>query len=492
MSNKNEGSKDDEDDYDEAVFSEDTAKDEETMFNENSSVESLLRELCSQRSIVSQKDDLINSLKEDLVREKKLNDTLLDHIIMLKSLPANNKRLDLSDSSDDDDDKDSGSPNNKLSQTLLSQPITPGQRPNTDNRLSLEESSEDDAEGDDDQEPIDAPKDPTDKEGESDKAAPDNDSDNQDTSNKLASLHISDIRRSKKLSYILNSLKNQPCNKTTLIIGDSNYHHIYGELDPEGKSVAVRSASGLCVVAAAYALKRYEYCYTHIKKVVWSLGANDYLHKDQHCPGDWSSHLSTLLSESERIFKGAKIHFILPFRGLPEVSSDFCVHVDKEIKKFPHIKRHFPPSFEGKVKSDGVHLTPEGSKSLRQFLVRTFTGYRPRNRPVENQPRRDNNSRAPQGRRSEVTSRGFNRGSHPVSGSRQTSQPPHINPSHGGSAYGTTNWDAGFPPLPRSGLQQRGPAQRIPYHQDNPMRDITEALAPLASILYAQLSRRMD
>ena len=136
MSNKNEGSKDDEEDDDEAVISEDTAKDEETMFNENSSVESLLRELFSQRSIVSQKDDIINSLKEDLVREKKLNDTLLDHIIMLKSLPANNKRLDLSDSSDDDDEKDSGSPNNKLSQTLLSQPITPGQRPNTNNMPS--------------------------------------------------------------------------------------------------------------------------------------------------------------------------------------------------------------------------------------------------------------------------------------------------------------------------------------------------------------------
>ena len=61
-------------------------------------------------------------------------------------------------------------------------------------------------------------------------------------------------------------MKTQPANKTTIIIGDSNYRYVYGELEPEGKSVAVRNVSGLSVVGAAYALKRYEHCYNQIKR----------------------------------------------------------------------------------------------------------------------------------------------------------------------------------------------------------------------------------
>ena len=102
-----------------------------------------------------------------------------------------------------------------------------------------------------------------------------------------------------------------------------------------------------------------------------------------------------------------------------------------------------------------------------------------------------NNSRAPRGRYSEETTpRGFSRGTHAASIRRQNSQPPNTNQSHGVSLYGRTDFDVGFPPLP-SALQQTGPAQRISY-QNDPVRDITEALAPLASMLYAQLSRRMD
>ena len=484
MASKTDDGDSKDDDDEEPFGSKETAQDEEADVDKNSYVKSLLREIANQQSIISQRDETIDALKADLVREKSMNDVLLDHIIVLKRFTGKNSSLDLSDTSDDDD-KDCHSPTRKQSQLSFSSPITPAQRTNAEKRSESHQVSADDK--GDTKEPNDAVgSSPAKEEGETDKDKPKED---QDTST-LAPLHESDIKRAKKLSYILNNLKSQPANKTTLIFGDSNYRYVYGELDPEGKSVAVRNVSGLCVVGAAYALKRYEHCYSHIKKVVWSLGVNDFLHENQHCSKDWTSHLSSLFSETERIFKGAKVHFILPFRGLPSVPSKFCEWVGEEIKKFPQVKRHTAPNFEGNVKDDGVHLTKEGTQRLRQFLVRTFTGYRPSNRPGANQQRWGANGNTTQGRNSETRSRGFNRGFRQASSGHQIRQAPRFNSNFGVNDYRPTNLDAEFPALP-SDVQQSGPTLRIP-HQNNPMRDITEALAPLASMLYAQFSRRMD
>ena len=71
----------------------------------------------------------------------------------------------------------------------------------------------------------------------------------------------------KKLSYILNALKNLPAYRSTLLIGDSNTHFAnQHEIDPQRRSVAVRAVSGLCVVSAAHALGEYSHSYKHVKK----------------------------------------------------------------------------------------------------------------------------------------------------------------------------------------------------------------------------------
>ena len=172
----------------------------------------------------------------------------------------------------------------------------------------------------------------------------------------LAKIHVRDTITSKKLSYILNCLKNLPNNRTTLLIGDSNFHYIHGELNPVIKNTTVRAVSGLCVVVAADALKSYQQRYTQFKKIVWSLGTNDFLHRTDHCDDDWEIHLSTLLNETKRIFKGAQVNFILPFRGLPKIPHAHVKYMEQTIQEIdPSVKRHLTPSLKGKVKADGTH-----------------------------------------------------------------------------------------------------------------------------------------
>ena len=195
------------------------------------------------------------------------------------------------------------------------------------------------------------------------------------TQNDLAPLHPRDMGPANKLGYILNSLQNVPSYRSTAMIGASNFHYInQGEIDPTNKSVAIRSVSGLCVVSAAHALKKFRYQYHKFRKIIWCLGINDYMHQDIHCPDDWATHLSDLISETGRIFPQATIHFILPFSGLPGVPQSFIQEMEKTLKAVgPNVKRHHTPSMSGMVRSDGIHLTSSGAQKLRAFLVSTFT-----------------------------------------------------------------------------------------------------------------------
>ena len=76
----------------------------------------------------------------------------------------------------------------------------------------------------------------------------------------LAPIHPGDVSRSKRLSMILNTLKNLPHHKKTLILGHSNAHGVKGgNVDPDNDTVAVRSFSGLCIVAAFNALQKHKF-----------------------------------------------------------------------------------------------------------------------------------------------------------------------------------------------------------------------------------------
>lgn len=215
--------------------------------------------------------------------------------------------------------------------------------------------------------------------------------------NELAPLHSRDMGPANKLGYILNALQNVPSFRSTAMIGASNFHYVnQGEIDPTSKSVAIRSISGLCVVSAAHALKKFRFQYHKFKKVVWCLGINDYMHQDIHCPDDWDTHLCHLVEETRRIFPQATIHFILPFSGLPGVPQSFIQEMEKTLKRVaPNVKRHHAPSMSGMVRGDGIHLAPSGAQKLRAFLVHTFTKHdanipqqRANEGPYYNVPRR--------------------------------------------------------------------------------------------------------
>ena len=191
--------------------------------------------------------------------------------------------------------------------------------------------------------------------------------------------HPGDVARSNRLSLILNTLKNLPDHKTTLILGDSNTHGVQGDkVDPESGTVAVRSFSGLCIVAAVLALKKYRYSYRNIKRLAWSLGTNDALHSKDHCSDDFEKYLKALYSESSRIFPQASISFILPFNGIPGVSGEFRKGLINALKiHCPKIWRCRPPSMVNKMKGGSVHINAEGKRAYINYLMANFTKCKP-------------------------------------------------------------------------------------------------------------------
>lgn len=196
----------------------------------------------------------------------------------------------------------------------------------------------------------------------------------------LATLHPADIVRSQRLSLILNTLKNLPDHVNTVIFGDSNTHKIRGrDVDSKGNKVAVRSFSGLCVFAAAHALEMYDKpAFGKIRKVIWSLGANDALHGNvQHCAEDAEHHTKALYQQSKRIFPNAQIGFILPFVGIKAVTADFRKELERQLKATPEMKLHYPPNMVKMMLRDGVHINSEGKRAYANFLTKRFTNNKP-------------------------------------------------------------------------------------------------------------------
>ena len=455
------------------------------------SKEKLLQKISDLQLQLTGRDDIIDALKLDLGREKKLNDILMDQIVLLKTDKRKGLPFNISDLSSDSSDDES------LIQAAQEQKKTPHESGKSDDDEKSVHSSSSSSSSSSSPSSNGPPN--TKNDGKPDKS--------DKPKKSLAKLHVRDTNTSKKLSYILNSLKNLPKNRTTLLIGDSNFHYINGELDPVSKSTAVRAVSGLCVVAAADALKSYQYRYTQFKKIVWSLGANDFLHRQDHCDDDWDVHLSTLLNESKRIFKGATVNFILPFRGLPKIPYAHMKYMEQTIQEIdPSVKRHLTPSLRGKVRADGVHINKAGISVLRRFLVARFTNYRPTQQPLVNPS---------SGRVGNLRN---NSDAYPVvRGSERVTDPRNMEPPPSQSAMHHRAWgqptDANIEPAPvrANGPHNRGWRQREdfdsqypPLHdvcpatdtsqemasrqQRDPLRDLSEALA---SLMYSHLHRRI-
>ena len=389
----------------------------------------------------------VKSLKDELIREREIS----DHLRYLLSLNPRKGPVPREDDKHDDSWGDD------------SQPIPPGQVP---------------PKGDVDNESINS--DSADKDADS-KSPDDEGRGKKDDS--LAEIHPRCSSPSAKLTWILNAFKNLPDNRDTILIGDSNFHCIKGELDPIKKNTVVRAISGLCVVGAAQALKKYRYKYPNIKKIVLSLGVNDHLHAVEHCPADWDVHFDTLICEIKRIFHKAKIHFVLPFRGLSKVPEEHGSKIYEMLKvRYPFVRKHSAPSMSNKVQRDGIHVDKEGAKSLRAFLVSKFTSYKPPESQVSPRP---NNLMV-----NDERERGSgDLGQTPWSSlgadvySYNNRPPPPVNRYNGMGR--SEDVDAQFPPLcDRNELY--GPQRMFQGQQRNYIRDLSEAMA---SMLFAHRNR---
>ena len=406
------------------------------------------------RAEVSRLTKTVTSLENALAREHGINDVLLSERRLRDELSSRPLAKTSSPPRQPRDDlNDCESP--------ISQPITPAQR----GRVNISQSADDD-----DNSNLSSPS------NTAAQGSPVSNSRSEEEVNtnatigsdrpELADLHAADIARSKKLSYYLNSFKNLPHDRNVIIFGDSNLNGIKENLiDAVSKSVVVRGCSGLCIPAAAYALKNFKYKYKHVKRVLWSVGTNDFLHDNQHCQSDWIYHLEDLISESKRVFPKAIIGIIMPFHGLPEVPPNFISFINKSVKGVSKaVKTYTAPTMRNKVNRDGVHINSEGARVFEEYVKNTFLARRqpnqdvkipqaplPRERQIVDQQRCDSDSGAQYSHQS---------------------IPSHYQP---GSSHGGNGHNIAFPYPPPPYFRPQVPP--IPPLHGQIVRNISEAVA---------------
>lgn len=198
----------------------------------------------------------------------------------------------------------------------------------------------------------------------------------------LAPLHNNCNEKVKKLSYTLRSLsKNLPNHATTILFGDSLTKGVdKRKLDNNSDSIRIRSVGGLCVVATVQALLQHRQTLPKIKRVVYSLGINDYLHRGNHCYEETARYFKALEVESARVFPNAVLNFVLPFKGM--VGQGVTDMVQSDLQKLlkencPKIRYYTPPNLSGKVNSDGIHPNKEGNWALTKFYGNKFVPPKP-------------------------------------------------------------------------------------------------------------------
>ena len=191
---------------------------------------------------------------------------------------------------------------------------------------------------------------------------------------KLIDIHPRCKKLAEKFRNILNTFRNLPHNKNIILIGDSNFRCVKEDLVPVMENSVLHAVSGLCIVGAAYALKDYKLRHLQVEKIVWSLGVNDYFHQTELSVENWHRYVPLLVNESKRIFRGAVVHFILPFEGLPRIPLEHIQEIHSILKlNFPCVKKHCIRSMQGKVKNDGIHIDDNGAHTLRDFLLARFS-----------------------------------------------------------------------------------------------------------------------
>jgi hypothetical protein len=189
-----------------------------------------------------------------------------------------------------------------------------------------------------------------------------------------APLHQKDIERRDRFSVALNASAATMSQAKTVILIDSNGNGVTDKTLDKGGKTHIITVGGVCLLAALESLRQHTNSYPGITKVLSHIGTNDCLHSEQHCvvsgPGQRAA-LTAFEEELHRIFPRAKLHFNLPFTGLPKVSGEFIDTLHQDVmNSVKHMVIHKSLDMTGKVTKDGVHLSREGKYALIKFLQR--------------------------------------------------------------------------------------------------------------------------
>ena len=165
-------------------------------------------------------------------------------------------------------------------------------------------------------------------------------------------------KRTKRLGWVLSSLRKLPTKVCSLIIGDSNMRGVdTKDIEPNG-NVCVKASGGLCLVSLVHGLSYCNSVFPSIKQVFYSVGTNDELHHAQHDTAKREGYLKALQVETRRVFPRAKLHFILPPNGLDKVSVESIEDLRKAVISAKVANRvHRPPNMRGKLDEGKLHFT---------------------------------------------------------------------------------------------------------------------------------------
>ena len=196
----------------------------------------------------------------------------------------------------------------------------------------------------------------------------------------VATIHSDCGMKAKKLLSVLNNMLTIPKHASTLLIGDSLAHYINKrEVDQESDTLRVRSIGGLCVIATVKALGELDRSYGNFKRIIYSLGTNDLLHRAKHCFEERPKYYKALEDLSARVFPNATIHIVVPYVGMKNIPKSEIMEQIKLVKESCHkIKVHVPPALIRMTDGGGVHPDKEGKVILTIFYKKRFFPHRPR------------------------------------------------------------------------------------------------------------------
>ena len=196
------------------------------------------------------------------------------------------------------------------------------------------------------------------------------------------------IHRCKGALYSLK--KYMPKTVKTVFLGDSNHRSIYDEhLDGSGTTCKSLAVGGLCIPATIEAMTQAnDLCFKHVETFVLALGTNDILHAPTHYDSDHVQNMIELNSAAKKIFPNANITYIPPFAAIEGVGKENVQVLTDAVKQsgvgWPI---HPSPGMKGKLAAPQfIHLKVGCRKIYVNWLQKTFKLLQPPTKPQRNEP----------------------------------------------------------------------------------------------------------